>query len=173
MSARTRTDTIGPFRADQLQDGDRYELHRGHPIYVAPSGPDQGNTNLVGGLVIETDTDVEWAGVEVGFSPEADMLHAPDVSVAPTPANRQGWVNGVPALALEYASSGQDEGELKDKIANLLERGTAQVWVVRLIRGPSAWRGGACSDRRGGSRGARDTAQSGAGRGALRPHRIA
>ena len=34
---------------------------------------------------------------------------------------------------MEYAGLGQDERELKDKIAELLAAGTRQVWVVRLI----------------------------------------
>ena len=32
--------TRGPFRADQLRDGDRYELSNGHPIYCAPPAGD-------------------------------------------------------------------------------------------------------------------------------------
>ncbi|HEY8379242.1 MAG TPA: hypothetical protein VIK91_22265, partial [Nannocystis sp.] len=37
-----------------------------------------------------------------------------------------------PPLAVEYADNGQDEAELKAKIAELLAGGTRLVWVVRL-----------------------------------------
>jgi len=33
---RMRRASRGPFRADQLRPGDRYELSNGHPIYCAP-----------------------------------------------------------------------------------------------------------------------------------------
>jgi hypothetical protein len=34
---------------------------------------------------------------------------------------------------VEYAGPGQDERDLKDKIAELLAAGTRQIWVVRLV----------------------------------------
>jgi hypothetical protein len=43
-----------------------------------------------------------------------------------------GWVPGVPPLAVEFADTGQDENDLKDKIRDLLDAGTQHVWVVRL-----------------------------------------
>ena len=72
----------GPFHADQIQDGDRYELSNGHPIYCAPAGREHAPRNLTGAAVLETDPDVEWAGVDAGFSPDAGTLRAPDVAVA-------------------------------------------------------------------------------------------
>ncbi len=38
-----------------------------------------------------------------------------------------------PPLAVEYAGPGQDERELRGKIAELLAAGTGQAWVVRLM----------------------------------------
>jgi len=46
--------------------------------------------------------------------------------------DRPGWVKGAPHLAIEYADVGQDEAELKKKIADLLAAGTRFLWVVRL-----------------------------------------
>jgi hypothetical protein len=125
----------GPFRADQLRDGDRYELADGHPIHCAPSGPEHANRNLSGGAVIESDPDVDWAGVDAGFAPDAATLWAPDIAVAPAAdaAKAEGWMPGVPPLALEYAGRGQDEDSLREKVAGLLARGTRLVWVVRLL----------------------------------------
>jgi hypothetical protein len=81
--------------------------------------------------VLDSDPAVEGAGVDTGFAPEPGTLRAPDVAVGAIP-DTPGWVQGAPALALEYADSGQDEVALAEKIADLLEAGTRLVWVVRL-----------------------------------------
>ncbi|MEA3639189.1 MAG: Uma2 family endonuclease [Lamprobacter sp.] len=132
MSNQLRPDPRGPFRVEQLREGDRYELSQGHPIYCAPSGRDHAGHNLAGGAVLATDPDVEWAGVDAGFSPESGTLRAPDIAIAAAGVER-GWIPGVPPLAVEYAGVGQDEQELEAKIAELLEHGTQQIWVVRLV----------------------------------------
>jgi Uma2 family endonuclease len=124
--------TQGPFQVEHLRDGDRYELSHGHPIYCAPSGRDHAGRNLSGGGALETDPAVEWAGVDAGFTPDSGTLRAPDVAVAPAGQER-GWIPGVPPLAVEYAGPGQDEQELQEKIAELLAKGTQQIWVVRLV----------------------------------------
>jgi hypothetical protein len=46
--------------------------------------------------------------------------------------DQPGWVQGAPLLAVEYADTGQDEGELAAKIEDLLAAGTRYIWVVRL-----------------------------------------
>jgi hypothetical protein len=135
MSQRPAQDPQGPFRADQIKDGDRYELSGGHPIYCAPAGPEHAGRNLSGGGVLDTDPAVDWAGVDAGFAPTADLLRAPDIAVAPPAlvASQRGWIPGVPPLAVEYASHGQDEDARQAKIADLLGQGTRAVWVVRLV----------------------------------------
>lgn len=135
MSSQKAHTGSGPFRADQLRDGDRYELADGHPIYCAPSGPEHASRSLTGGAVIASDPDVDWAGVDAGFAPDAGTLWAPDIAVAPAASAdaAAGWMPGVPPLALEYAGTGQDEAVLGEKIADLLARGTRLVWVVRLV----------------------------------------
>lgn len=126
--------TRGPFRADQLRDGDRYELSNGHLIYCAPAGWRHGSGSLTGGLVLDSDPDVQWTGADVGISPEPGALRAPDVVVRATqPSGNNTWLTEAPPLAVEYAGPGQDERELKDKVAELLAAGTRQVWVVRLV----------------------------------------
>lgn len=122
----------GPFRADQLDEGDRYELSNGHPIYCAPARRDHAGPNVTGAAVIDSDPDVAWAGVDAGFSPEPGTLRAPDVAVA-APGTEDGWIQGAPPLAVEYAGRGQDEGDLRRKIAELLAAGTRIVWVVRMV----------------------------------------
>lgn len=133
MNARpSRLRGHGPFRADSVREGDRYELSNGNPVYCAPSGPDHAGPNLTGGSVLETDPGVKWAGVDAGYTPAASMLRAPDVAVG-TPGVERGWIPGAPPLAVEYAGAGQAEAELQDKIVDLLQAGTKHIWVVRLV----------------------------------------
>lgn len=136
MSQRHLDPTPGPFRADQLRDGDRYELSQGHPIYCAPAGRDHAAPHLIGAAVIESDPLVAWAGVDAGFTPSPETLRAPDVAVAAAAdESAAGWIPGVPPLAVEYAARGQNEADLRIKIAELLAAGTRYLWVVRM-RGP-------------------------------------
>ncbi|HNH48636.1 MAG TPA: Uma2 family endonuclease, partial [Myxococcota bacterium] len=125
----------GPFKASQLRSGDPYELSNGHPIHCLPTGHRGAVANLIGGQVVATDPKVAYAGVDAGFTPEKGTLRAPDVAVVPKP-DRDGWIPGVPPLALEYAGVGQDEEELQEKIADLLRFGTQFVWVIRLVGMP-------------------------------------
>lgn len=131
-----REPAIGPFRADQLREGDRYELSNGHPLYCAPARREHAAPNLIGAAVIDSDPAVEWAGVDAGFTPAPGTLRASDVAVAaPAGADEDGWIPGAPPLAIEYAGCGQDQADLKVKIAELLTAGTRYVWVVR-VHGP-------------------------------------
>jgi Uma2 family endonuclease len=122
----------GPFHVDQLKVGDRYELTHGHPIYVAPSGGDGARGAIAGAEALDTDPEVDSAGMDAGFALESKTLRAPDVAVGRVP-DAPGWIAGAPLLAVEYASTGQDEAELQSKIKELLAAGTRYVWVVRLV----------------------------------------
>lgn len=131
MSNARRMLAPGPFRADQIREGDPYELSNGHAILCMPTGRRGGRSNLTGGGVLETDPAVKSAGVDVGFSQDPSHLRAPDVSVGDFP-DEPGWATEAPPLAVEYADRGQDERELQAKIDELLGAGTRFVWVVRL-----------------------------------------
>lgn len=122
----------GPFQANQLKPGDRYELSDGHPIYCTPTGGDGARGGVVGAELLDTDPDVDEAGIDAGFTTAPGMLRAPDISVGNVP-DKQGWIPGVPLLAVEYASDGQDERDLQNKIGELLKAGTRHIWVVRLV----------------------------------------
>lgn len=122
----------GPFHADQVRAGDRYELSNGHSIHCAPTGGDGARGTVAGAEVLDTDPAVDSAGIDAGFSPSPKTLRAPDIALGNVP-DRPGWISGVPPLAVEYASTGQDEDELQAKIAELLEAGTRWLWVVRLV----------------------------------------
>nr|VFK44999.1 MAG: Putative restriction endonuclease [Candidatus Kentron sp. TC]VFK59332.1 MAG: Putative restriction endonuclease [Candidatus Kentron sp. TC] len=122
----------GSFTADQIRDGDRYELSEGHRIYRAPAGERHAQHNATGASLLDSDPAVEWSGVDAGFSPNANTMRAPDVSVSPPPPGKRGWIPGAPLLAVEYADKGQNEADLRIKIKELLAAGTRFVWVVRL-----------------------------------------
>ena len=121
----------GPFRPEQVRSGDPYELSQGHPIYCAPTGRDGTGPNGLGFAVLDSDPAVRNAGVDTGLAIGPGTLRAPDVAV-----NFEGgdgtWATTAP-LALEYVGKGQDEAELRTKIAELLAAGTQWVWVVRLV----------------------------------------
>jgi hypothetical protein len=125
------TSAPGPHRADQIRGGDPYELSNGHRILAMGTGRRGSRANLVGGEVLETDPAVKAAGVDLGFSKDPLHLRAPDVSVGDF-ADEPGWDPKAPPLAVEYADTGQDEAQLKLKIAELLAAGSKHVWVVRL-----------------------------------------
>lgn len=122
----------GPWTVDDVHPGSRYELDDGHPIYCAPTGGDGARTTLAGAEVLDTDPAVEEAGVDPGYAPSRRVLRGPDVAVGNVP-DRRGWIPGVPPLAVEYASIGQDEDALQRKIDDFLTAGTRFVWVVRLV----------------------------------------
>ena len=121
----------GSYRADQIREGEPYELSHGRLIECMGTGGRGSRANLVGASVLETDPAVEEAGIDTGFSPDPESLRAPDIAVGHVP-DEPGWVKGVPPLAVEYADTGQNERELKLKIEELLAAGTQMIWVVRL-----------------------------------------
>lgn len=122
-------DPVGPFVADQIKEGSYYELSQGHPIRCMSSGGSHGRTSVLGGSMLDSDPLVDGAGVDVGLAPVPTMLRAPDVAVGIP--DQAGWVQTVPPLCVEVADVGQDEADLKDKIAEHLAHGARYVWVVR------------------------------------------
>ena len=133
MASPRLAPAYGPYTAADLKDGDPYELSQGHRIECLPAGGHHAGINSLGASVIDSDPDVEWSGVDAGFELDPVTLRAPDVAVAPAgQAATAGWIQGVPPLAIEYASRGQDEAALQQKITELLSHGTRYVWVVRL-----------------------------------------
>jgi hypothetical protein len=131
MSARLSA-APGPFRPDQVREGDPYELSAGHPVYCLPTGGRGSKAAADGAAILRTDPAVDAAGIETGFVPAPDTLRAPDLSVGNI-IDKPGWVPGAPPLAVEYADTGQDETDLAAKIGELMAGGTRHVWVVRMV----------------------------------------
>ena len=69
--------------------------------------------------------------LDLGIALAPDTLRAPDVAVNFTPGDGT-WATGAP-LVVEYAGSGQDEADLREKIEEFHAAGTSLVWVVRLV----------------------------------------
>lgn len=131
MSTKPLRTDRGPYRADQIREGDSYELSNGHVLQCFPTGERGALATLVGGSVLRSDPDAEAVGVDAGFTPEPGTLRAPDLAVGNL-KDAPGWAAGAPLLAVEYADRGQDEPALAVKIRELLAAGTRHVWVVRL-----------------------------------------
>lgn len=121
----------GYVTADQVREGDRYEVSDGHRIEMCPAGGRGGRANLVGAAVLDSDPAVKSAAIDTGFTTHPKMLRAPDIAVGSIP-DAPGWVRGTPPLAVEYADTGQDEGELQKKIRELCAASTLYIWVVRM-----------------------------------------
>lgn len=128
---RDRFMAPGYVTADQVREGDRYEVSDGHRIEMCPAGGRGGRANLVGASVLDTDPGVKSAAIDTGFTTHPKMLRAPDISVGTIP-DAPGWVRGAPPLAVEYADTGQDEVQLQQKIKELSAASTVYVWVVRM-----------------------------------------
>lgn len=124
---------MGPFRADQIHEGSHYELSQGHAIHCMTAGGRHGSAHVLGSGVLDSDPGVtQQVGVDVGIAwNDGKNLRAPDIVVG-MDLHAPGWATQAPPLAVEYADAGQDEVELREKIAELLEFGTRIIWVVRL-----------------------------------------
>ena len=126
------TEERGPFKASQVNPGDRYELSSGHPVYCVPTGGAGAFSTVAATASVAFDPAAKETGIDPGYSPEPGMLRAPDVAVGNVP-NEPGWIAGAPHLAIEHADVGQDEDGLQRKIQDLLKAGTRYLWVVRLV----------------------------------------
>ncbi len=123
--------SCGPWRADQIREGEPYELSNGHRIVCLPLGSRASQVAGAAHRIIATDPGNPDVGIDAGFTPSSGVLRAPDIAAGKWP-DKPGWVAGVPSLAVEFADIGQDEAALATKIADLISAGTDVFWVVRL-----------------------------------------
>lgn len=122
------------MRADQVREGDPIELSDGRVIHRMSAGRRHAGAHIEGAKVLATDPAVEEnAGIDAGVAwNDGKNLRAPDIVVGGAMERESGWMRQAPPLAVEYADTGQDEEELQEKIAELLDFGTRLIWVVRL-----------------------------------------
>ncbi len=131
MFPPSNTTTVGPYSASDVQPGEPYEVSNGHLIECMGTGQRGARNNAGGAILLGTDPDVRTVGVDAGISPHAKMLRAPDIVIGDL-EDKPGWAPEAPPFAVEYADTGQDEPQLRQKIAELLGAGTQLIWVVRL-----------------------------------------
>ncbi len=122
----------GGYTVADVRDGDRFELSDGELLQCHPAGDRHTRSVRDTTVALSTDPAVHLSGVDAGHQLNERTLRAPDVSIGIPQSNGAGWVQGAPLLAIEQASVGQNEEELKTKIRQLLQAGSRYVWVVRL-----------------------------------------
>lgn len=131
MQPPPNTTGTGPYTASDIRPGDPYELSNGHLIECMGTGQRGARNNAAGTILLGTDPNARSVGVDAGISTNPKMLRAPDIVIGDL-EDKPGWAPQAPPLAVEYADTGQDEPELRKKIAELLAAGTQLIWVVRL-----------------------------------------
>jgi Uma2 family endonuclease len=130
MQPPPNSTSAGPYTASDIRPGEPYELSNGHRIECMGTGQRGARNNAAGTILLGTDPDTRSVGVDAGISTNPKMLRAPDIVIGDL-EDKPGWAPHAPPLAVEYADTGQDESELRKKIAELLAAGTQWIWVVR------------------------------------------
>ena len=55
---------VGPYEADEIREGDGYELSGGYKIQCLPTGGRGSDAAATGAAVLKSDPDVDGVGVE-------------------------------------------------------------------------------------------------------------
>jgi len=118
----------------------RYELVKGVLQVREPTGFVHGELAVQIGALLLAFARPHKLGriaVEAGYVVERgpDTVRGPDVSFmrperAPVGAAAEKFVEGTPDLAVEIRSPGDRPGEIAEKVAEYLSKGTALVWVI-------------------------------------------
>lgn len=118
----------------------RYELVRGWLVEMTPVGPRHGQIASRIDTLLRQFAEAHELGetmVETGFCLECrpDTVRAPDVSFLSTERlpseDHEGFVPGVPDLAVEIISPSERDFDVQAKVMDYLTHGTRLVWVVR------------------------------------------
>lgn len=126
--------------ADRPETDDHEELVRGSIVREPPPGYGHGSVQLrIGALLDEwvRQRDLGDVLTETGFvlSRDPDTVRAPDVAFVakhrvPRPAERRGYFEGAPDLAVEVRSPSDDDRAMAAKAREYLAAGARMVWVV-------------------------------------------
>lgn len=126
---------------DELErqaERERFEIFRAERVPVSPTGFDHGDLVLAFGPALREAARKSGSGrvvTEVGFWLEENVLVAPDLALVPpglVPARSEGrrMIRGLPRLAVEIVSPGQDAGKVAEKVDLYLTAGVDPVWVM-------------------------------------------
>ncbi|MEM7588045.1 MAG: hypothetical protein AAF560_31950, partial [Acidobacteriota bacterium] len=66
MSEKVRYSTNHRYEADEIREGDPYELSQGIPIRCSPTGGRGSDAAATGAAVLKSDPAVDSAGVDTG-----------------------------------------------------------------------------------------------------------
>lgn len=126
--------------ADRPETDDHEELVRGSIVREPPPGYGHGSMQLRIGALLDDWVRQRGLGevvTETGFvlSRGPDTVRAPDVAFVakdrvPGPAERSGYFQGAPDLAVEVRSPSDDDRAMKEKAREYLAAGSRMVWVV-------------------------------------------
>ncbi|MHC4938155.1 MAG: Uma2 family endonuclease [Planctomycetota bacterium] len=128
--------------ADQLlkaQHLGRCELVRGEFRQLIPPSFEHGRVTMRLGRRLANHVEPRGAGIVVAGDPgfwlerDPDTVRAPDIAfvAAHRPAGpKRGYYEGPPDLAVEVLSPDDRPGAVREKVAEWLEAGTREVWVV-------------------------------------------
>ncbi|MCP3960767.1 MAG: hypothetical protein GY719_23225 [bacterium] len=75
-------------------------------------------------LLLNTDPAVEWAGTAAELTAGPRALTQDD-------SGKPDWITQPPLMAVELVEEGRDEGDLEQKIHELIEGGVRALWVAR------------------------------------------
>lgn len=117
---------------------ERFELLRGERVPVSPTGFGHGDLVLAFGPMLREAARGCGAGrvvTEVGFWLNEDVLVAPDLALVPpgmvpVKSERRRMIRGLPRLAVEIVSPGQDAGKVTEKVDLYMTAGVDPVWVM-------------------------------------------
>jgi Uma2 family endonuclease len=128
--------------AEQLlkaQDLGRCELVRGEFRKLIPPSFQHGRVAMRLGARMDQHVEANGLGLVVaggtGFllARDPDTVRAPDIAfvcAARLPGSQRGYYEGAPDLAVEVLSPDDRPGYVRDKVAEWLESGAEEVWVV-------------------------------------------
>lgn len=130
------------FQLSDPADGGKMELVRGRVVNFMPVSGKHGIRALLIGQALRQFVVSHKLGecmVETGYilARNPDVVRAPDVSFLAAdrvPAGgvpEEGFIDGVPSLAIEVVSPNDLDSEVTDKVLDYLEAGCERVWVVR------------------------------------------
>ncbi|MHC4848191.1 MAG: Uma2 family endonuclease [Planctomycetota bacterium] len=125
--------------AEQLlkaQDIGRCELIRGRVRKLIPPSFEHGRVVAKLGTFLVEHVDANGLGVisagDPGFwlARDPDTVRAPDIAFVRAAGPARGYYEGAPDLAVEVLSPDDRPGYVRDKVAEWLESGADEVWVV-------------------------------------------
>lgn len=101
---------------------------RGRGTPEPPLLPERDRLRQATALMLATDPAADWTATAAELTPGPRM---PAPATAEAASDGEDWIREAPPLAVEIADEQADEGDLEQKIQDLIEGGVQIVWVAR------------------------------------------